>query len=194
MINREEIVNKADELRVHTSHVQRDYLHGWLLSGIYGSTELSQHLILKGGNCFRKGYFQNARYSPDLDFTATHRLPDDQVRVGLNTACDVVGRATGIIFDTSRTRVEAVPSADSDRSIQKARVYFKDFFGQESEMILAVRVDISTLERVFLAPQDRDLIHDYSDLTNAATQIRCMKLGSSWHQAQMPHQRTLRDL
>jgi predicted nucleotidyltransferase component of viral defense system len=176
MITREEIVNKAEELRVHTSHVQRDYLHGWVLSGIYSRSDLSDHLILKGGNCFRKGYFPKARYSPDLDFATTHPIPHDQVRANLNTICAFISETTGVSFDTARTRVDATPSADSDRQIQKARLYFQDFFGQKSELVLAIRLDISSFERVFLPPQDRDLIHDYSDLGQAAARLRCMKL------------------
>lgn len=176
MITREEIVNKSQELGVHTSHVQRDYIHGWLLSGIYARSDLSQVLLLKGGNCFRKAYFAKARYSPDLDFSTTHRLPDDHVRANLNTVCDYVSKATGVAFDTARTRVEATPSADPDRAIQKARLYFTDFFGEESELVLAVRLDISNLERVLLPPQERDLLHDYSDQADAATRIRCLRL------------------
>jgi predicted nucleotidyltransferase component of viral defense system len=176
VITREEIVNKAEKLRVHTSHVQRDYIHGWVLSGIYSKTDLSQALLLKGGNCFRKAYFPKARYSPDLDFATPHRLADDHVRASLNIVCDYVNAATGVTFDTSRTKIEATPSADSDRSIQKARLYFKDFFGEESELVLAVRLDISNLEKVLLPAQERDLLHDYSDAAGAATRLRCLKL------------------
>jgi len=176
MITREEIVNKADELRVHSSHVQRDYLHGWVLSGIYSRTDLSNHLVLKGGSCFRKGYFPKARYSPDLDFATTRSIPPDQVRANLNSVCTFISESTGVYFDTARTRVDATPSADSDRQIQKVRLYFRDFFGEESELVLALRLDISSFERVFLSPEDRDLIHDYSDLGHVAARVRCMKL------------------
>ena len=178
MISREEIANKSDELGVHTSHVQRDYIFGWILSTIYTRSELSQSLILKGGNCFRKAYFRKARYSPDLDFAATTHLPDDLIREKINCVCDSVANNTGVVFDTTRTRVEAARPADrdSDRVIQKARVYFRDFFGEESQLVLAVRLDMSNYERVFLPVQARDLVHDYSDAASAAAQIRCLKL------------------
>jgi hypothetical protein len=35
MIDKAEIDTKADELGVHTSNVQRDYVFGWLLAGVY---------------------------------------------------------------------------------------------------------------------------------------------------------------
>lgn len=176
MINKEEIIRKSEELEVHSSHVQRDYLFGWLLSGIYSRSELSDLLILKGGNCFRKVYFNKARYSPDLDFATSHSLTDDYLRSQINSVCDYISDKTSIEFDTARTNVLATPSADRDKKIQKARVYFKDFFGEESQMVLAIRLDVSNLERVFLQVQEQDLLHGYSDAELVSTKIRCLKL------------------
>jgi hypothetical protein len=46
MINKSEIDTKAEELGVNTSDIQRDYVFGWLLSGIHhASNELSSRLI-----------------------------------------------------------------------------------------------------------------------------------------------------
>jgi predicted nucleotidyltransferase component of viral defense system len=58
MIDRPEIDAKAEELGVHAANVQRDYVFGWLLSGIYHpENSLRPLLVLKGGNCFRKAIF-----------------------------------------------------------------------------------------------------------------------------------------
>ena len=65
MIDTDEVVNKAEELGVHPYNVQRDYIFGWVLAGIYTANDLGKYLVLKGGNCFRKAYFEAARYSPD---------------------------------------------------------------------------------------------------------------------------------
>lgn len=176
MIDREEILAQSEELQVHTSHVQRDYMYGWLLSAIFGHSELADQLILKGGNAFRKAYFQKARYSPDLDFATPLRLTNDYLRSNLNSVCSLVSDATEVVFDTDRTRVESTPSSDRDKTIQKARLYFKDFFGEESQIVLAVRLDVSNYERIFLETQDRDLIHQYSDFSEALTTIRVLKL------------------
>jgi hypothetical protein len=59
MITKSEIELTARELDVHLSNVQRDYVLGWLLAGIYTVSELRHVLILKGGNCLRKAYFEH---------------------------------------------------------------------------------------------------------------------------------------
>ena len=63
MIEKAEIKAKAEEFGIHESNVQRDYVFGWLLAGIYLASELRNLLILKGGNCFRKAYFPLTRFS-----------------------------------------------------------------------------------------------------------------------------------
>jgi hypothetical protein len=69
VIERDEIAAKADEFGLHTSNVQRDYVYGWLIYGLFAESRLGEVLALKGGNALRKGYFPTTRFSDDLDFT-----------------------------------------------------------------------------------------------------------------------------
>ena len=99
MITRDEIEVKGREFDIHTSNVQRDYVFGWLLAGIYSSSPLRDSLILKGGNCLRKAYFQNTRFSSDLDFSVTSNMSEEFLNVELNRVCDFVQDHSGVTFD-----------------------------------------------------------------------------------------------
>ena len=112
MIDRNEIDRMSENLQVHTSHVQRDYVHGWLLSLLYSNSPLSNTLILKGGNALRKGYFEKSRYSRDIDFTTSTRIDDEALGHELNSICNALTERCGVIFDTSKTRVEKKKRAD----------------------------------------------------------------------------------
>jgi predicted nucleotidyltransferase component of viral defense system len=70
VISKDEIEAKSEEFGIHVSNVERDYVFGWLLVGIY-SGPLGERLVLKGGNCFRKAYFPHTRFSNDLDFSVS---------------------------------------------------------------------------------------------------------------------------
>ncbi len=64
MIGRSEIESKAQEFRVPIANVERDYVFGWLLTGIYlRAGYLHNLLVLKGGNGMRKAYFPYTRFS-----------------------------------------------------------------------------------------------------------------------------------
>jgi len=176
MINSSEIEAVAEQLDVHSSHVQRDYVHSWLLATMYSKSNLASRLVLKGGNCLRKAYFVNGRYSSDLDFSVRNQVLDDELGRELNAICSRVSSETGIEFDLERTRVRPKRNVDSAKSVSEARLYFKDIYGNESELILSVRLDITQFDRIYLPIQERPLIHPYSDSEACNAIIRCMKL------------------
>jgi predicted nucleotidyltransferase component of viral defense system len=119
MIEPDEIVNMAQELKVNESNVQRDYIFGWTLAGIYSKSDLRNHLVFKGGNCLRKAYFEAARYSPDLDFATTGTLSQDYLVTELNKVCDFIQTNTGVEFSKDRTRVDEKKGADPVMPIDK---------------------------------------------------------------------------
>lgn len=176
MIDRFEIEQKAKEFDINTSNVQRDYIFGWFLAGIFTVSELKNYLILKGGNCFRKAYYKNTRYSNDLDFAVETGLKNDFIKKELDKVCDYVNEATGITFIKERSLVQNKKRIEKDKQVYEARVYFKDFYGKESEIIISIRLDISQFEKLYLQPQQRNIIHPYSDSKECTAVINCVKL------------------
>ena len=69
MIDRREILEAASSFSLLPSIVEKDYVLGWMLAGIYAHEELSESWIFKGGTCLKKCYFEIYRFSEDLDFT-----------------------------------------------------------------------------------------------------------------------------
>src|SRR4051794_2840121 len=102
MIEKAEIKAKAAEFRIHESNVQRDYVFGWVLAGIYSISELRDLLVLKGGNCFRKAYFPLTRFSGDLDFSCQSAIDPDMLLRELNKVCDFAQEQSGIVFVKGR--------------------------------------------------------------------------------------------
>jgi len=176
MIDSAEIDRATEELHVHTSNVQRDYVFGWLLCGIYCESNLRDWLVLKGGNCLRKCYFPFGRFSSDLDFSSAAEVPSDWLTAELNRVCEFVHRSAGIDFDTSRTFCRPKRGADDELQIVEARVYFRSFYGEESSMTISVRMDVTEWDRLYLPVQTRHLIHAYSDQPSCEAAIRCVKL------------------
>ncbi len=66
MIERDEIEAKADELGLHWSTVQRDYVFGWLIGGLFEVSALREVIALKGGQALRKAYFPATRFRMTL--------------------------------------------------------------------------------------------------------------------------------
>jgi predicted nucleotidyltransferase component of viral defense system len=176
MIDKSEIDDKSQELGVHVANVQRDYVFGWVLAGLYQPTNLmAQRLALKGGNAFRKAYFENARYSNDLDFSTQVALSEDELRASVAEACNYAAERSGVEFAIADTRIESQELADREGRRYEARVYFRSFYGEE-DVIIRINLEIREFDRVVLPIQNRNLIHSYSDAASCHAFIKSHKL------------------
>jgi predicted nucleotidyltransferase component of viral defense system len=176
MIEKAEIDARAYELGVHAANVQRDYVFGWLLAGLaQAENTLRPSLILKGGNCFRKAYFEHARYSNDLDFSTQSEIDASILLEGLRQACAYAGEKSGVVFLVDESRISERSVADEEAKIYDARIYFKSFYGEE-DVRIRVDLDVKELDQLFLPIQSRRLIHAYSDASLCQADIRCVKL------------------
>lgn len=180
MIYKNEIEEKAKEFEIHPSNVERDYVFGWLLFGLFTVSDLKESLFLKGGNALRKGYFANTRFSSDLDFGIPNDIPADQLLEEINKVCSFIEEKSGVTFVKDNNKIEEKFTASEapipGLKVYEARVYFKDFFGKPGTVSLRISMDITRFDKVLLPLQQVNLIHPYSDAEEVKCEIRCMKL------------------
>ena len=69
MIRPGEIQTKAREVGVRDQQIEKDYTISWILQGIAQHEQLSNSIVFKGGTVLKKVYFEDYRFSEDLDFT-----------------------------------------------------------------------------------------------------------------------------
>jgi predicted nucleotidyltransferase component of viral defense system len=75
MIKPGEIQKKARAVNVRDQQIEKDYILSWILQGIAMHKDLSKMIVFKGGTVLKKIYFEDYRFSEDLDFT----LLDDSI-------------------------------------------------------------------------------------------------------------------
>jgi len=176
MIQKGEIETKAKEFDIKIADVERDYVFGWFLKAVYENDYLSDLLILKGGNAFRKGYFPDTRFSLDLDFSTQKALDLDLVQKEINRACQQAGALSGISFDIERNRLSEGRVIDNQKQVYKGQIYFRDFYGNATTITISIRLDITEFDKLYLEPVKKSLIHPYSDVSECQAEIKCMAL------------------
>lgn len=180
MIQSQEIEEKAKEFEIHSSNVQRDYIFGWFLYGIFTHSDLKDTIFLKGGNALRKGYFGETRFSKDLDLGIPGDIDQEVLLAEINKVCDFIQEKTQVTFDKDENNVkEKFANGESplpDLKVYEIRVYFKDFYGEKSSMTLKISLDLTRFDKVLCDIQTVKLIHPYSDSAQLECEIRCMKL------------------
>ncbi len=179
MIDKKEIENKSKEFEINPSNVERDYVFGWFLFGIFTASNLKDEIFLKGGNALRKGYFENTRYSYDLDFGIPEDIDQDILLKEINNICDFVTEKSGIVFKKDENRLDekftAANAPIPDLRVYEARVYFEDFYGKK-EIRIKISMDVTRFDKTILPVQNVKLIHPYSDFKDLDCHIRCMKM------------------
>jgi len=174
MIDDREIETKAEEFKIRPLDVQKDYVYGWLLKGLFQRPLLAQQLILKGGNALRKGYLPETRFSKDLDFSGRQAISQAALEGELREVCAFVETQIGVKFLDKivvREKELAIPEIEA----LEARLYFKSFYGEEN-LSLRTQLDITQFDRIYLPVQTRSLLHHYSDAHTCAASIVCQKL------------------
>jgi predicted nucleotidyltransferase component of viral defense system len=53
-ISRDELLVQAKAFDLNEADIQRDYVFGWIISGLFNHSSLSEVAVLKGGNALRK--------------------------------------------------------------------------------------------------------------------------------------------
>jgi len=181
MIDRSEIEEKSKRFEIDTSNVQRDYVFGWFLYFLFTESKLKELLFLKGGNALRKGYFENTRYSSDLDFGMETDIDSGLLQSEINVICDLAQAQTGIVFEKDQNSIQEkfTPGEDWKTALKvyEVKICFKDFYGIPSKFRLKIKMDITRFDRVYLPLQNRPLIHPYSDFqATLGGTIKCLKL------------------
>jgi len=174
MITNDEIEARAKELGLRPHEIEKDYVYGWLLNAIYSRSDLGSILILKGGNCLRKAYLKNTRFSKDLDFSARNAIDHNFLMHELSRVCIDVEDQTGVHFFTNKTVIKNKdPRLSFD--VLEARLYFKGFYGEEN-LSLKAQIDVTQSDTIYLPVQERRLIHPYSDFDRCNAMIRAQKI------------------
>lgn len=176
MIEREEIEAQSKHLDVHIPNVERDYVFGWLLKAFFEHPWLGHLLVFKGGNCMRKAYYPATRFSSDLDFSVTSAIDAERFRQAVNEACLGAQDACGVVFETDKNTFEADRMIDTQRQAFKGKIYFKDFYGQDRNLTISVKLDVTEFDRLLLPSVRRQLIHPYSDAAECQVDVQCMAL------------------
>jgi predicted nucleotidyltransferase component of viral defense system len=157
MIKPGEIQLKAREAGVRDQQIEKDYILAWILKGIAEHKHLSNVLVFKGGTVLKKTYFEDYRYSEDLDFTLFNNdITNKQIFGWFKES-----------FNYIREEANIPLSLLDDNEHEDGGIYFYIGYtgplgGQASNK--KVKVDISRTEKLEFDPVVRPAYLTYSDL------------------------------
>ena len=168
MITQREISRRAFQAEKQDRVIEKDYVITWLLLGIPDSS-LEGLLAFKGGTALKKVYFEDYRFSEDIDFTV---LGDADAAVLLGSLAEVTERLAsdvGLIFRVDEARAESRPGS---------LTAYVDFVGPLQGALGSrdIKFDFTFNEMIVFPLITRRLISRYSDSENLRKDIRVYSL------------------
>ena len=106
MIDRAEVLTIAGERDLRVDMIEKDYVLGWLLAGIFAHPVLGPAWMFKGGTCLKKCFLETYRLSEDLDFTVADagQLDEGFLTDAFQEIAEWVYDQSGIDISTQRPR------------------------------------------------------------------------------------------
>lgn len=157
MIKPGEIQQKANAIGVRDQQIEKDYILSWILLGISKHERISKSIVFKGGTVLKKVYFENYRFSEDLDFTLLNsETPNEQIFAWFKEVFE-------FIKDEANIPLEIIDNNEhEDGGINFYISYIGPLGGQGNNK--KVKVDISRSEQLVFEPVMSDVFIGYSDL------------------------------
>ena len=152
MITSIEIKQRAREFAVPTSTIERDYAQNWLLAALSPI-----NMALKGGTGIRKVFFEDYRFSDDLDFTLLDEIDADTLREAVKDTVVHVRDESGILFEDE---VSFRATKSGFKATTRFRILAK---GSASPVKIDLDLTSPDQERVLLPVNMRPVFHPYSD-------------------------------
>lgn len=162
MIKPGEIQKIAREVGVRDQQIEKDYILSWILQGIAQHESLSTSIVFKGGTVLKKVYFEDYRFSEDLDFTLLdNEISNERIFEWFTEAFEYIRDEANIPLeiidpDTHRYKLE-----HDDGGINFYISYVGPLGGLGANK--KVKVDISRSEQLVFAPTKQSAFLGYSD-------------------------------
>ena len=136
--------------RIPEAVIERDYVLAWFLNGL-ASHPLREVLAFKGGTALRRCWFEDYRFSEDLDFTLIRQIALEDILAGLTEVFTAVEAACGLRITFDR---------EDRHSHQNSHTFYLRYQGP-LPAASDVKVDITINEALCFPLQDRPIHRTY---------------------------------
>ncbi|MCY4276978.1 MAG: nucleotidyl transferase AbiEii/AbiGii toxin family protein [Gammaproteobacteria bacterium] len=163
MIQKREILQAAQQTSLTPHVVEKDYVLGLVLAGIYQQEELAKNWIFKGGTCLKKCFFETYRFSEDLDFTLSkpEHLDASFLKRTFSEIGDWVYDQTGIEMPAEKQEFKIYENPRGRASCE-GKISYKGPISPR-HALPRIKLDLTADERVVMSPARVRIFQPYSD-------------------------------
>ncbi|MGD0337498.1 MAG: nucleotidyl transferase AbiEii/AbiGii toxin family protein [Bacteroidota bacterium] len=161
MIGQNEIRRIAGSLGVDPMIINHNYVLGCFMHFLSAQETVKKSWVFKGGTSLAKCYFENYRFSEDLDFTLLSTITEGTLITIVDSAKLIMQEEIGIRTDVEKTKVETISDEYGEESLE-ARFYYRgpwDYAGSPR----SVQIHTNRDEKIVFPTVEKSFKHGYSD-------------------------------
>ncbi len=171
MIEPKEINKVATANRVNDRQIEKDYILSWVLFAISNNEILSHVLVFKGGTVLKKAYFEDYRFSEDLDFTLIDEtITNEHILAEFKNLFDFIKEEANIemLIDDKKLILHETGSPQ----------FYIDYVGPLKGNMGSrdLKIDITRGEFIETEIENKSIYRNYSDLEKDF-KLKCYSLG-----------------
>ena len=169
MITIGEINRIAKIYQVPSETIEKDYIISWILWSL-SKSDIKEHFVFYGGTAIKRIYFEDHRFSEDIDLISKQRFSKEQLIQFLACLDKINEEANiGVIIDDEK--FQSMPS----REIMYLRYDgFDEIVGAPKE----IKIDFNMATNIYGDTQLAAVIESYSDLKNRNSLLYVMSINS----------------
>lgn len=170
MIHPKEINKHASQYKVSDRQIEKDYVLTWLLNGIANHSILSKALVFKGGTVLKKFYFEDYRFSEDLDFTLLDEsLTHEDLKIKQEEVFEWVKTEANITLQHKE---------DGTHKESGSSQFYVNYTGPLAANIESrdIKIDITRGEVMEFNIEEKKAIITYTDLPKDSFNMQCYSL------------------
>ena len=159
MVEQKEINKIATQNRVSDRQIEKDYVLSWLLFAISKNKILYNALAFKGGTVLKKAYFEDYRFSEDLDFTLIDEtVSNEQIFAEFNSLFEFIKEESNIDIRIDPKKWVLHESGSPQFYIDYVASLQGSMGGRD------LKIDITRGEILETEVEHKTIFHNYSDL------------------------------
>lgn len=158
MIPLSEINSTAKQYSVPAETIEKDYMICWLLT-CFSHSQLADSFSFHGGTAIKRVYFEDHRFSEDVDLLTAKKLKPEKIIDALKQSFNLAAKEANIHFGF----------AEGDKIYKDSRLQIPVTYSGYDEIIGSpkeIKLDFEMDRQAFGASELKPIIESYSDLNN----------------------------
>lgn len=161
MIDATQIRTLAAQAKIDPGIIEKDYVLSKVLMALSQVDGFRKNLLFKGGTALKKFYYQEWRFSEDLDFTSKTKLKPRDIKAVFQETVETAGKLFGLTIGV--IEYSQYPKTGTDLVSAQFKLGYDGPLRKSSGQKNNVRVDIAFDEAIVSEPITKQIIKSYGD-------------------------------